>query len=178
MCFFLPVGKPPWKTSSCACAVLLPEPSQARRPALLSLRDKSCQQLWAKRRGYNSSSVIPNKCPDEVGWRAGSTACFCHSALQPVLGKVSWRSSGGGTRGLQRGARHLDACAERRQGPAPGELEQRRDAPTLQVQPCSSVAVGGLSTPTTDPWIKHAVVFNYYLICCSVFLKRNLSIGF
>lgn len=96
MCFFLPVGKPPWKTSSCACAVLLPEPSQARRPALLSLRDKSCQQLWAKRRGYNSSSVIPNKCPDEVGWRAGSTACFCHSALQPVLGKVSWRSSGGG----------------------------------------------------------------------------------
>lgn len=95
MCFFLPVGKPPWKTSSCACAVLLPEPSQARRPALLSLRDKSCQQLWAKRRGYNSSSVIPNKCPDEVGWRAGSTACFCHSALQPVLGKVSWRSSGG-----------------------------------------------------------------------------------
>lgn len=112
---------------------------------------------------------------------AGVLAALRVFATQPCSqcwGRSVGDPRGGGTRGLQRGARHLDACAERRQGPAPGELEQRRDAPTLQVQPCSSVAVGGLSTPTTDPWIKHAVVFNYYLICCSVFLKRNLSIGF
>lgn len=106
---------------------------------------------------------------------AGVLAALRVFAAQPCSQRWG-RSVGdprGGTHGLQRGARHLDACAEHRQGPAPGEPGQHGDAPTLQVQPCSSVTLGGFSAPTADPRIKHAVVFNYYLICCSVFLKET-----
>lgn len=167
----------------CARAALLPERSWARRLALLPLRDGSCKQPPAKRQGYNSSSVIPSKRPDKVGRHARSAAWFCRSALQLAVRAVSQPAARGdprrgGTHGPRRGARHLAAWAEHRQGPL---LEGPRAAwccacpqGAVLLAGCPrSVSPGGFSMPTTHPCIKHMVVFNYYWICCSVFLKQT-----
>lgn len=100
-----------------------------------------------QQRSTDTTAVLLS--PDKLGRRAPSTACFCRSALQLVFRKVSERH--GGTCSLHRGARHLAACIKHWQGPV---LEGLRAARRC-AYPQGAVLL----------------VFNYYLICCSVFLK-------
>lgn len=116
--------------------------------------------------------------PTNVLMKSAGALVAPHVFAAPLC---SWRSGKsvskwrGGTCSLYGGARHLAACAEHR----PGSLsEGPRPARGLGVPSrcsvvCTSVTPGGFSTPATDPCIKHMVVFNYYLICCSVFLKQT-----
>lgn len=143
--FLFPSGKTQsWKTIS---GVLMLRCCRSWARHTLCAQDEPCKQPPAKWHGHKSGSVIPNKCPHEVGRRAhihASAAGLCSWIWLHTCGARS-----------QHGL-----CLRDPQHHSPGYLPMPHLSPSR-----------GFASPLTRPPTKYMVIFNWHFICCSAFLK-------